>query len=113
VELRPAVIQNETTLKHHGRSYNVEVADLHVLQCAACGERLFGNEAHEQINRALRQKIGVMQPSEIRKNRKERGLTQTDLAAGVDAALATRRGAQEHSVRIASGIRFPVGCGRR
>lgn len=88
-EVRPATIAHTATVKHHGRQHKVEVSDLPVLRCGACSAILFENDSHERILRALRTQLDLLQPHEIRKERKERGLNQQELAQAVHAALAT------------------------
>lgn len=64
---------------HDGRLHKVRVADLRVPRCRACGELLFDNEAHEQSSAALRTHLHLLQPEQIRTNRRGLGLTQAQL----------------------------------
>ena len=75
-EVRPAVISHTSQIKHDGRLYNVEVAQLRVPRCGACGEIVFDNDADEQIARALRDKLGLLSWEQIRANRDALGLSQ-------------------------------------
>lgn len=90
VELAPAKVRYTATVKHHGRTHKVRVPDLHVLKCRSCGALVFQNDAHQQIARALRQQLGLLQPEEIRAGRKQANdISQEQLAEAVDAAVAT------------------------
>jgi transcriptional regulator with XRE-family HTH domain len=88
-EVRPATVRYETKVKHHGKMHEVCVPELSVLQCAHCGEFLFGSDADEQIARALRTKVGLLQPDEIVSKRNKRGWTQAKLAEAMSSAVAT------------------------
>jgi DNA-binding transcriptional regulator YiaG len=88
-EVRPAIIQHTATVKHHGRKHVVEIPNLPVLRCDSCGEILMENNSHEKILYELRRKEGLLQPGEIRKGRKDRGLKQRDFAKEIQAAATT------------------------
>lgn len=79
--VNPTSVDYRTTRKYEGRSYDLNVTGLRVLQCGNCGERLFGNEAGDQIERAFRATLGLLQPEEIRNGREELGLNQKEFAA--------------------------------
>lgn len=68
-----------TRVKHDGRVHDVMVGELTVAKCRACGEAVFSNETDEQISRALRDQLGLLQPEQIRELRGSR-FTQQGLA---------------------------------
>ena len=88
-EVRPVTIEYTSRVKHDGRSHEVTVRELVVPRCPACGELVFCNDTEEQISRALRDKLELLQPDEIRSKRKRLGLTQKELGANTDVAPET------------------------
>lgn len=90
IAVSPAVVRTTAAVKHHGRTHKVRVRDLHVLKCGSCAALVFQNDSHEQIARALRHQLGLLQPEEIREGRKRaKDITQEQLAQAIDAAVAT------------------------
>lgn len=75
-----------TTINYDGRAYEVVVPDLELPTCANCGEVVFDNQTGHQINRALRQQLGLLQPDQIRDGRTQLGLNQRDFAARIGVA---------------------------
>lgn len=49
-----------TTIHYDGRAYEVVVPDLQLPICANCGEVVFDNHTGHQINRVLRQQLGLL-----------------------------------------------------
>jgi putative zinc finger/helix-turn-helix YgiT family protein len=88
-EVRPATVQHTSQIKHDGRLYTVEIPKLRVPQCGACGELVFDNDADEQIAQALREQLGLLSGSQIRKNREDLGLSQRVLAEHLGVAVET------------------------
>ena len=88
-EVRPAIVQHTSHVKHDGRLYTVEIPRLRVPQCGACGELVFDNEADKEIARGLREQLGLLLGDQIRKNREELGLSQRSLAEHLAVAVET------------------------
>ena len=88
-EVRPSTIEYSTQANHDGRLYDVAIPEFVVPTCPACGELVFCNDTDEQITRALRDKLGLLQPVEIRTRRKRLGLTQKALAEHIGVAQET------------------------
>jgi putative zinc finger/helix-turn-helix YgiT family protein len=88
-EVRPAVVSYSTEVNHDGRLYHVEVPELEVAVCGACGQRLFGNRADEQVSDALRAKLGLLTPVQIRGGIRALGLRQKEVARQLGVAEAT------------------------
>ena len=88
-EVRPAHVAYTTEIKHDGRLYTVEIPELSVPRCDACGELVFDIRADEQIARALRNQLGLLSAERIRTNREELGLSQRQLAERLGVAVET------------------------
>lgn len=88
-EVRHKAIDYKAEIKHDGKLYEVEVHNLEVPTCDHCGEQWFDAQTDDQINIALRNQIGLLQPKEIRNRRKAMGLTQKDLAEKIGVAVAS------------------------
>jgi putative zinc finger/helix-turn-helix YgiT family protein len=76
-------------MDHDGRKYEVSVADFRVLQCSECGDIQFDDAADERLSEALRAKIGLLAPEQIRQRREALKLTQKELAALMRLAEST------------------------
>lgn len=76
-------------MKHDGRLYTVEVPDLRIPKCKACGEIVFDNEADDQLAAALREQVGLLDPRQIRANRESSVLSQRELADDLGIAFET------------------------
>ena len=88
-EVRAARVAYSTEIKYDGRLYTVEIPDLSVPRCDACGELVFDIRADEQIARALRNQLGLLSAEQIRTNREELGLSQRQLAERLGVAVET------------------------
>jgi len=69
-EVRPKAIEYKAEIKHDGKLHEVHVENLQVPTCGHCGEQWFDSATDEKVQQALRTKIGLMQPEEIRVERK-------------------------------------------
>ncbi|HVA50852.1 MAG TPA: type II TA system antitoxin MqsA family protein [Pirellulales bacterium] len=78
--VNPATITYKTTKKYEGRAYDVEAPGVVVFACSNCGEQLYNNEAGDQIGKAFRATLGLLQPEEIREGRKTLGLSKQEFA---------------------------------
>src|SRR5216683_3062875 len=87
--VRDAVIAYTTSVKHRGKLHTVEISEFRILQCELCAALVFNDEADEQISRALRKKLGLLQPEEIRRMRIACDWSQRNLADAMHAARAT------------------------
>lgn len=88
-EVRPARVSHDLKKAHDGRLHALRVANLPVTKCAKCGEIYFGAEADTQISAALRKKIGLLPPEQIRAERQALDLRQKDLADALGTAMET------------------------
>jgi len=71
-------------LEHH-----LDIPALEVPTCEKCGAELFDNRVDDQISDALRSKLGLLSPTNIRRARKSLGLSQRELAERLKIASAT------------------------
>lgn len=86
----PATLPSyEREVEHDGRKYTVALADFPVLQCGNCGELSLDDEANHRISDALRSKVGLLFPVEIRQRREALGLTQKQVAACLQISEST------------------------
>ncbi len=76
-------------VKHDGRSYDVVVDELPVTRDTVSGDFIYGPEADEAINGALRVIVGLLSPAELRLRRTRLGLTQEQLAKALGLAAET------------------------
>ena len=88
-EVRPATVPHTSQIKYEGRLHSVEIPQLRVPRCGACGELVFDNDADSQIASALRNKLALLLPEQILHNRKQLGLSQRELADHLGVATET------------------------
>ena len=85
----PAPIDYDAKVRHEGRLYEFHVPDLRANQCRECGETTFGNVADEQITRALREHLGLLQPDQIQVRLSALGMPQEVFAERIGVAPET------------------------
>src|SRR5438105_2088253 len=85
-EVWAATMPYSIEVSHDGRSYQVEVAELHAAKCQACGEVIFSNDADDQITAALRSLLRLLTPEQIRAGRRRFDLSQKELAEHLGVA---------------------------
>ena len=73
-------IPYQIQIDHDGRKHQVSIPDLNVARCAKCGELYFDHESSEQVSRAFRKQVGLLQPAEIRQQRERLALSQETFA---------------------------------
>ena len=88
-KVQPAAIAHTAEIKHDGRLYTVEIPELRVPRCEACGELVFDTQADEQIARELRRQLGLLSAEQIRRNRENVSLSQRQLAERLGVAVET------------------------
>ncbi|HKI33432.1 MAG TPA: hypothetical protein VKA46_16375 [Gemmataceae bacterium] len=83
----PATISYRSRVRYEGRLHDVDTPQLVVPRCRECGELYFDNHAEEQVSRAAREQLRLLQPEQIRGNRLALRLSVPVLAArlGVSA----------------------------
>jgi putative zinc finger/helix-turn-helix YgiT family protein len=88
-DVYPATISYTAEVSHDGRLYEVPVPALEVPRCRSCGELVFTNRVDEQITDALRARLRLLTPAQVREGRKTLGLLQQELAERLGVAEAT------------------------
>lgn len=112
--VEPAIVDYSTSIEHDAQTYEIGVADLGVFRCQACGEMVLDDEANVRISEAIRAKLGLLTPAEIRRNREQLGLSQAKLANAVgiaEAALSRLEGGGQIQPRTLDRLlRLYFGC---
>ena len=85
----PAVAAYSAEVKHDGRLYTVEIPDLTLPTCSACGEQVFTDSVDDQISAALRAMLRLLTPEQIRSAMNALGLRQRELATRLGIAEET------------------------
>jgi putative zinc finger/helix-turn-helix YgiT family protein len=78
-----------TDVSHDGRNYHLEIPDIQIPKCRACGKLLFTNSVDDQILRALRAHLGLLTPEQIRGGREALGLKANEFAERLGVAAET------------------------
>lgn len=90
LEVHPCTIQNHPAkMKHDGRTYEVCIPEFSVAKCRACGALHFDLGADRQFRAALRARLRLLTPEQIREYRTRLGLTQQQIADALGIAPET------------------------
>jgi putative zinc finger/helix-turn-helix YgiT family protein len=85
----PAVVEYTAKVKHDGTVYELHFPALEIPRCQTCGETYTTTAVDEQINDALRARLRLLAPAQIRKGIEKLGLKQQELAARLGVAPET------------------------
>ncbi len=88
-ELLSVTIPHEAEIKHDGRLYRLPVPRLQVKKCNACGEVFFDAASHDEISQALRTRLNLLSPQQIRDQLTALGLMQKTFAERIRVAPET------------------------
>jgi DNA-binding transcriptional regulator YiaG len=88
-EVYPATIPYTAEVKHDGRLYRIEIPELTIPKCRACGDLTFSNSADDQVMHALRVHLRLLTPQQIKAGRVGLGLKKKQLAERLGVAPAT------------------------
>ena len=88
-EVRPRATNYTAQVKHDGRIHEITIENLEIPTCPSCGERVFSRSVDGQISQALRSKLTLLSPAEIRDKLRELALSQKELASRLGVAEAT------------------------
>jgi putative zinc finger/helix-turn-helix YgiT family protein len=89
VSVRPIAKQYTARVKHDGLQYSLDIPNLEIPTCEKCGEELFTNAVDERVNQALRVRLCLLSPTQIRASRKALGLKQSEMGRRLKIAPAT------------------------
>src|SRR5215813_3525037 len=77
-EVYPETVPYTAEAAHDGRSYTMEIPDLRIPRCRKCGELVFTFDTDDQIVAALRARLHLLTPEQIKRGRKELELSQKE-----------------------------------
>ena len=80
ITVYPVMMAYRANANHDGRLYELDISDLRVPKCAACGELVFNNQADEQITQAVRSHLRLLAPERIQEARRKLGLLPSEFA---------------------------------
>lgn len=76
-------------MKYEGRLHAIDVPGLTVPVCASCGERVFTNDADDQIDAAVRKQLHLLTGEQVQESIRRLGMRQNEFAACLDVAEET------------------------
>lgn len=85
----PTVVEYTAKVKHDGTVYELQFPALEIPRCQTCGETYSTTAVDEQISDALRSRLRLLTPAQIRKGIEQLGLKQQDLAERLGVAPET------------------------
>ncbi len=85
----PTVIDYTAKVKHDGVIHELHLPKIEVPRCQTCGNLVVTTEVDERVNDALRSKLHLLAPQQIRANIEKLGLSQQELAEWLDVAPET------------------------
>jgi putative zinc finger/helix-turn-helix YgiT family protein len=85
----PTTITKNILKKHDGRPYEITVNEMPVTACHACGHVYFSAASDDQINAALRDKLALLSPLQIKANIEALGISQREAARRLGVAAET------------------------
>jgi putative zinc finger/helix-turn-helix YgiT family protein len=85
----PTVIEYTAKVKHDGTAYELHFPELEVPRCQTCGETYTTTAVDERINDALRSRLRLLMPAQIRKGIEKLGLKQQEFAERLGVAPET------------------------
>ena len=88
-EVYGVTIDHATEIRHDGRDYQLQVANLEVGKCRHCGEIVFDDLAGDQIANALRCELNLLTPAQIRSGIEDLQMNQKTFARSIGVAEAT------------------------
>lgn len=85
----PTFIDYTAKVKHDGVVYELHLPAVEVPRCRTCGETVITEAVDERINDALRSRLRLLTPVQIRKGIEQLGLQQQELAERLGVAAET------------------------
>jgi putative zinc finger/helix-turn-helix YgiT family protein len=87
--VRPAVIEYTAKVAQDGVIHEIHFPAIEVPQCPTCKEVVITTDVDEQINDALREKLHLLTPEQMRRGIEKLGLKQQELAERLGVAPET------------------------
>ena len=84
--VEPVVRDYTVDFKHDGKLHNIVLSQVEIPTCQNCGNVQTGIELGEKVTKALREKVGLLFPEEIRQQRTALNLSQEQLGECIGAA---------------------------
>jgi putative zinc finger/helix-turn-helix YgiT family protein len=88
-EVLPTEVPYTAEVKHDGVLHTLPLPALKIARCQSCGALFFTEETDEQISNALRAKLRLLTPTQIRAARKKLSADQKALAERLGVAKET------------------------
>ena len=85
----PTVMDYTAKVKHDGVVYELHLPSLEIPRCQTCGETYTTSAVDEQVSNALRSRLHLLTPMQIRKGTEKLGLKQQELAERLGVAPET------------------------
>jgi putative zinc finger/helix-turn-helix YgiT family protein len=85
----PTIIDYTAKVKHDGVVHELHFPALEVPRCQTCGETVITTAVDERINDALRSRVHLLTPAQIRKGLDDLGLQEQELAQRLGVAGET------------------------
>ena len=113
-EVHPEVMPYTTDVMHDGRRYHLEIPQISIPKCRACGKVFISNRVDEEILRALRAQARLLMPEQIKDSREALGLKSKDFAERLGVAAETisrwETGALIQSRAMDNSLRLYFAC---
>jgi len=74
---------------HDGRTYQIEIPEIDIPKCQSCGTLVITNSVDDRIIQALRARVRLLTPEQIRGGREALGLKSKELAEKLGVAAET------------------------
>ena len=85
----PVTEDSVTEIGHDGKTYEVCVANAVIPTCSHCGRKVLTDRVNRQTSAALRAKLELLTPEEIKANIEALGLSQKEVASRLGVAQET------------------------
>lgn len=85
----PTVMDYTAKVKQDGVIYELHLPALEIPRCRTCGETLITSTVDEKVNDALRSRLCLLSPTQIRNGIEKLGLQQQELAERLGVAPET------------------------
>ncbi len=84
--VEPVVGNYSVDFKHDGKLHNIVLSQIEIPTCQNCGNVLTGIEIGDKVTKALREKVGLLFPEQIKQQRTALNLNQEQLGECIGAA---------------------------